>query len=478
MIRKILLSFIITGFFVGADAQKKQERTTAYAITGMQKGSDKWTEVRLVDLQTGEEVQSVFQSSQDIPVLNARTGKPIVKKEEAARVQPAQTTEYRITDDNDKKKVIIIRRSEKESITIISNSSEVNGFGPRRVMVYNNPVQTDKPFATSSAACAYDKKHDRLYYTPMGINQLRYIDLKGKEPKAFYFEDEPFGVLAHRHDVPNQITRMVIAADGNGYAITNNAEHLIRFTTNKRAEITDLGAITDDPANGENSLRRGGYGGDVVADDKNNLILITANRHVFRISIKDKVATWLGAIQGLPRGYSTNGAVVEKGTSIIVGSSTTTMGFYRFDLNDLQAQKLSSSESVFKASDLANANLVSDKKKEEEQPATQETARTSNPLEGNRELNVKYKMGAYPNPAVKGGVINLTFNDFPYGRYQVQLMDLSGKLLNAENINVGQRMQLHLLQLPKSLSQGTYLVKVVGDANKDKVLVTEQVVVQ
>lgn len=35
------------------------------------------------------------------------------------------------------------------------------------------------PFATGVAAAAFDKKHNRLYYTPMFVDQLRYIDLRG-----------------------------------------------------------------------------------------------------------------------------------------------------------------------------------------------------------------------------------------------------------------------------------------------------------
>lgn len=477
MNRKFLLTFILIAFFVGGYSQKKQQGTTAYAITGVQKGSHTWQEVRLVDVYTGEEIKPVYQSSVEVPVMNARTGKPVVKKEVSSADRPV-TTEFRMkADENSPDKIVIIKRINNETITIIRNNDNGSSEVRKHVFVMKNQVQADKPFSTNSAACAYDKKHERLYYTPMGINQLRYIDLKAAAPKIYYFEDEPFGVLAHRHDVPNQVTRMVIASDGNGYALTNNAEHLIRFTTGRKPEITDLGAITDDPANGNNSIRsRGGYGGDIVADDDNNLYLLTARKDVFKISIRDKTAKWLGAIQGLPKGYSTNGAAVEKDNSIIVSSSTTTAGFYKVDFATLQAEKISTSESVYQASDLANGNLLSIKKKEEK--AKEETASTNAALTEERELNVKYKMSAYPNPVVKGGVVNLTFNDFPHGRYQVQLMDLNGKLINAENVNVGQRMQPHVVSLPNRLPQGAYMIKVVGEANKDKVLVTEQVVVQ
>ena len=77
---------------------------------------------------------------------------------------------------------------------------------------------------------------------------------------------------------------MVIASDGNGYALTNDANHLIRFTTGKNPVITDLGALSDDASNANFSVHsRKGYGGDMIADASGNLYLLTANRNVFKI---------------------------------------------------------------------------------------------------------------------------------------------------------------------------------------------------
>jgi hypothetical protein len=273
---------------------------------------------------------------------------------------------------------------------------------------------------------------------------------------------------------------MVIASDGDGYALTNNAEHLIKFTTNKKAVITDLGAIQDDPANGDNSIRSPRlYGGDMIADDKNNLYLISANRSVFKISIEKMTATFMGKIKGLPAGFTTNGAAVEKETTIILSSANSTMGYYKFDLKTMEAEKVSESEEVYTASDLANGNLLTEKKKndktEEELKTVSQEGRAG---EISPELTVRYKLSVYPNPIKKGNDIYVRFNDFPAGRYQVQLFDMGGKLLSQESIGVGGKMQLHLLQMPASLSQGNYLVKVIGDANKERVLATERVVVQ
>src|SRR5215213_3968014 len=64
-----------------------QKKITAYAITGMQKGQSGWSEVRLIDITTGDEVQPIYQSTKIVDVLNARTGKPVVKKALADNTQ-------------------------------------------------------------------------------------------------------------------------------------------------------------------------------------------------------------------------------------------------------------------------------------------------------------------------------------------------------------------------------------------------------
>ncbi|HEY0058780.1 MAG TPA: T9SS type A sorting domain-containing protein [Flavisolibacter sp.] len=464
MKQKILLFLAFTPFAFAAQAQKKQKTNTAYVITAVQKGQSAWTEVRLVDVTTGEELKTVYQSSQEVEALNARTGKPIVKKDATATQQPVQR--------------VVIDRAEPPKE--LQNGQPAQAT--RRVVMVKSGsrVQSDKPFATNSAACAYDRKHDRLYYTPLGINQLRYIDLKAKSPKVYYFEDEPFGALAGPRDVPNQITRMVIASDGNGYALTNNGEHLIRFTTGKKPEITDLGPVADDGSNGTASVRnQNSYGGDMIADNKNNLYLITANRAVFRISIDSRVATYLGHIKGLPKGYSTNGAIAAGGSSIIVSSSGSTQGYYKFDLNTLQAEKVSSQADVFNASDMANGALV-DRKKDDPTPEEvkpEETVAQGADRQAPREDIVEKAavISVYPNP-VTNGLMKLSFENQPAGRYQVQLMDISGKVLKTQEVNINNKVQVEEFSLPKLVAAGNYLVKIQNQASK--VSVTNKIVVQ
>jgi hypothetical protein len=446
---------------------KSSKSVQGYAITAADKGGHSWREVRLMDISAGTEVKNIYDSKKEPEILNARTGKAIEKKEQKA----SQASTITITRNaSPEKKVVNLDDA-------LSPGHATHSY--TRVFVYNNSVSTDKPFATNSAAMAYDKKHERLYYTPMSIAQLRYIDLKSG--KIYYFEDEEFGVVKSGGDIGNQITRMVIAADGNGYALTNNANHLIRFTTGKKPEITDLGELTDDGASKFSIHSTGGYGGDIIADASNNLYLITANKNVFRISIKTKVASYAGTITGLPRGFSTNGAMVEEGSKVIVASSESTVGYYRFDLNTFQAERVSPEGEVFNASDLANGVLAFDKKKKDKKDDNEEVKPENKPEEnitaktGLTEQVTKAGIAVYPNP-VTDGYVRLSFSQQPAGKYQVQLLDISGKLISSKEVNINGESQVEEFRFPELNVRGNYLIRVTSELNR--VNVTNKIVVQ
>ena len=106
---------------------------------------------------------------------------------------------------------------------------------------------TQPAFSSGVAAMAYDRKNNRIWYTPMFIDQLRYVDLKTM--KVFYVTDNTLiGSEMKNADQSNVVTRMVIADDDNGYAITNDGNNLVRFNT-KKLTVTNLGTLTDAPEN-------------------------------------------------------------------------------------------------------------------------------------------------------------------------------------------------------------------------------------
>jgi len=457
--KKTLLLLVMISFITGAFAQKRkkaEQPLTGYAITAVEKGGRSWKEVRLVNITTGEEIRSIYQSKQETEALNARTGNPIIKKDMTVAKAPV-------------KKIVNLDQE-----LAVANGSNVR---VKTVVINNHENQYDKPFATNSAAMAYDKKHERLYYTPMGINQLRYIDLKSN--KIYYFENEIFGAVSGPGDGANQITRMVIASDGNGYALTNDGNHLIRFTTGKNPVITDLGALSDDASNANFSVHgRKGYGGDMIADASENLYLLTANRNVFKISIESKVATYQGTIKGLPDGFSTNGAMVEEGSKVIVASSESAIGYFRFDLVTMQAEKVSTTASVFNASDLANERLAFAKKKKDKKNAEVSNQQVTEDVTKKSPLQnaiINNGISVYPNP-VTNGLVKVTFTDQPAGKYSVELIDITGKLIQSKEINVNGSMHIEEVRIPKSASGGNYLLKINGINNN--VSVTNKLVVQ
>ena len=555
------LSFLLlTALAATAANAQKQPKTAGYAITAAEKGRSGWKEVRLVDAASGETLKNVYQNKQEAELLNARTKKPVVKKDAAisdAAVKrvvlknlegvTGRTIIVTGTEDTVEalnklgnlknitlSKVVNVEKATgntTQTITVAgtgNTSKEIKLDAPNvqvsttpnptahvrvkanahvttnvntDVHVYTNtntntnveyrkdgvkhtyifksfntmPAQTDQPFAGTSAACAYDKKHDRLYYTPMNFAQLRYIDLKSDESKIYYFEDEAFGVVKGSGDVENQITRMAFGADGNGYALSNDANHLIRFTTGKRPEITDLGALTDEAGNKISVHSRNGFGGDMVADKDDNLYLVTANRRVFKINIETKNATYLGNIKGLPDGFSTNGAMVEGGSKVIVCSSESTVGYYKFDLLTLEAEKVSNGGQVFNASDLANGNLAFEKEKKKRNDA--ETVKPVDPVPAVTEETARKAVVtdllqptqnsilAYPNP-VTDGMVKLAFNGQPAGVYQITLLDINGKLLSTREVTISSKNQVIEFRTPELLAKGTYLVKVYSEALK------------
>jgi hypothetical protein len=386
-----------------ANAQKAPQK--AYAITGATKGSFVWTEVKQIDLGTGEVSQSIFDNQQSaFTVMSARTGKSIPVKDAKGGVANA----------------------------------------------------TQLPFATYSAACAFDKEHNRLYYTPMFLNELRYVDLDAKTPTMYYFEGESFSSATNLNDEANHITRMAIGADGQGYGLSNDGNHLVKFTTGRKPVIADLGAIEDDGANPGVSIhtKPASWGGDMVADALGNLYVVSASRLVFKVDISTRKATYVASINEIPSTFTTNGAAVVEDDKLIVSSANSTEGYYEVDMNTWKATKVANGGSVFNASDLANGNLAFESKKV-----------TTIPYFIRNGVVLNNKITVYPNPVVTKGSFRVAFHAIT-GRHDVQLVDISGRVVSQKMVNVVADGQVAEVPVSAKLTKGMYLVKVVGGEKK------------
>jgi len=390
----------------------QQRQTSAYAITSSEKGNFNWTDVKQIDFATGNVTRSVFEAKQtNFTVYSARTGKEIK--------------------------------------TFVQNG-------------VNTSVTT--PVASLAAACAYDQRHNRLYYAPLFMNQLRYIDLDEKEPKIYYFDNESFTPATDLNNEANHITRMVIAADGDGYALSNDANHLLRFTTGRKAVITDLGALKDDENNGDRSIhsKATSWGGDMIADAAGNLYVISAFRQVYKVNIQTKVATWLTEIKGLPATFTTNGAVVDNEGFLIVSSANTAEGYYKVDMRTWQGSRIDIKGTVFNASDLANGNLAF----ANDVPSV--------PLI-NRAVIRNEKFALYPNPAA-GSQVYVSFNIKEKGRYTIQMLDLTGQVISEKIAVIDNGAQVIPMNVRAGLAKGPYMVKVLS--NSKKAVFTDKLIVE
>lgn len=402
----ILPTLAFTLFSAGALAQKAR----TFAITSNEKGGYVWNAVREIDLSTGEAIKTHFdQSSKNIEI---------------------------VADD-------------------LKSAANFRGGRPHHMYRMS-------PMADGVAAAAFDERHNRLYYTCMRGMQLRYFDFNDNTTKVVYKQDKNL-FDGSRFNEANVITRMSFASDGSGYALTNDGSHLIKFTTDQKATITDLGPLVDGKKNGTVSIHAqcSSWGGDMVGDAYGNLYVITYKNYIFKVNPKTRVADLVGQVKGLPAQFTSNGMAVNNDGEVVVSCATLADVYYKVNISTLQATALQKSGGlVYNASDLANSNLLF-KNNAVSAPLFTE-------LKGNNALSV------YPNP-VKGKTFTMQFDKLPAGKYNLVLTDASGRSVLSRSLNINTLGQVERINLPQASSSGMYLIKLTGQnrsiAYSDKIVV-------
>jgi hypothetical protein len=415
---KILLT---SAFSLSALITTAQDNNKAFAITGDGNQDQLWMSIRQVDLGTGQVSKNIFQRSK---------------------------THFVLTDVNTK-------------ASSTDKTSEENVY-----------MSKNYPTGSLVAAAAYDTRNNKLFFTPMRIGELRWVelDVKNETPKFYTLSSEVLN-FGNPQDEANHITRMVIAADGNGYAMTNDGNHFIKFTTGKKPVITDLGNLVDAESNNGLSIHNkcSSWGGDMLADAFGKLYVISANRQVFVVDIDTRIATYKGSITGLPGNYTTNAAAVNNKGEIVVGSANVFEGYYTLRLDDLKATALKGSDKTYNASDMANGNLLLQKEADE----AKKYSVTAAPLLDNTFSNSDKRV--FPNPVTSSSFAVL-FNGFKTGRYNIVLADLSGRNMQAQQTTIGKGNQKETINLKSIPAKGMYMVKVFDEAKQ--LVFTEKIMIQ
>jgi hypothetical protein len=406
--RKFLCSrlAIFTLFCFVFSSSRGQSDHFAYAITAVNKGGSEWVALRKIDTRSGE-----FSSV-------------LLNMNEKSAVSFAG---YKLTPPS----------NDHSNPSNPSNTAQAN-------------VLPQALLGNSVAAIAYDKKTNRLYFTQMNLDQLRYIDLNTMQVNStldLYFSK------AGNYDFKTSgpISRMVIAPDDYGYTLTNDGNHLIRFSTKGTPSLTDLGALVDNPLNKENTILSpcANSGGDLVANDAGQLYLFVSTNRVFQIDIATKTATFLKAISGLPAKFATSGAAVTDNGKILISSSTYSDAFFIVDPETWEALPSPANLDIYGSADLANSNPLMTKKN------------------GNfifNETEKQNKIKVFPNPLLFDEV-NVQFNELPAGKYTIQMANVLGRKTIEKKVVITEPTQTELMRIPGFTAQGFYYIRILDESN-------------
>jgi hypothetical protein len=320
-----------------------------------------------------------------------------------------------------------------------------------------NGIQVNTPSLSQSAALAYDQRNDRLYFTPMfqpGV--LRYMDLSSKDKSIVDVTFSQEVTIGGDPEATN-FTRMVIGADGSGYAITNDGNTFVRFNTGKKAGVENLGGLIDDEKNGTISIHNkcSSWGGDMIADAYGSLYIISIRQNVFKVNPATRVATLLGQIQGLPADFTCNGAAVNAEGKVVLSSAVLSKSYFTVDLNSLKAEPLAGND-VYNASDLATSNLYL---QAEVDSKLNKMVTIEPKVVGNDKISV------YPNP-VTDSRITVSFDKVGAGAYTIDLTDQAGKTVARRQVTVNAKGQSVVMNAESKLAKGMYFVKVTDAGSR------------
>ncbi len=391
--------FIVCSIISGKEINAQNNK--AYAITGETKGNIAWTTVREINLDNGTEIRKIYSPADKPQLVDAASGKRLIQRDLNAGM--------------------------------------------------NNADMVSAPSETNVAASAFDSKTNRLFFTPMQSNELRYFDFNRGTSNVYYVRNTALKTFAATPGEADVITRMCFGSDGYGYALTNDANHLIRFSSGDKITIVDLGSVQDGKKNDGISIRNmcTSWGGDMVADAFGNLYIVSMRGNVFKLNPQTLVADHIATIANIPQDYTINGAAVDVKGNIVVTCATKTDHYYSVDISNWQASVLPQQGELYNASDLASCHFayenLADLKKAE-------TAKSS--------------IIVYPNPAINK-TVNVSFNGLAANKYTVIVVDGNGNSIYSKTVSANGKTVSQIV-LPRSTSGGMYIVKVIDDAGKEQ----------
>jgi hypothetical protein len=308
------------------------------------------------------------------------------------------------------------------------------------------------------AAAAMDRSGKKLFFIPMHQAELRWMDAGNQNASYTYLKSPVLSQLNFKEE-GHQITRMAVAADGNGYALSNDGHHLIQFTTGSRPLLTDLGSINDLVSGSSISIHTKctSWGGDLIATTDGMLMLFSMYGNVFQIDPLKRTAIYIGKVEGLPENFTINGTAVDASGNIVVGCSMKNQRLYKVDLKTLRViPEEQTSDVNINASDLASMNLAVN-------PFNKNT--TFNWIGHENQAAGIASVSVYPNPSFKNQ-FRVSFEGLSTGIHTIQLTDLSGRILFRKKIEVIAASQTEQIEIGANYTKGMYLIQVLNQNSR------------
>ncbi len=297
------------------------------------------------------------------------------------------------------------------------------------------------------AALAVDGR-GKLVYMPMFSSNIYILDSKTKD--ITLLENNLSNPTSC--DTGSQFSRMATGSDGNVYALSNSGSQLLKISNKDgKYSVKDLGIVKDDSGNGENQLSKmqTGFGGDMIADDNNNFYVFSAFGSVFKVSLNNMNAKFIGKIKSLPENFSINGAAVNAAGKIVLASAKGGV-FLTLNLETLQAEKMNNNLDM-PVYDLGSPYV----------------------LKSNKATVDINKNDIYPTK-VSEGFVDVRIANNQKGNANVKVYNASGNLVSNQTITNISNSE-NRIELGKLVS-GVYVVNV--ESENGKTIISKKIIVK
>lgn len=282
---------------------------------------------------------------------------------------------------------------------------------------------------------SYDTKNQNIIMIGMHSPDVYAYNLQSGKSTRIYAS----GRANSKCQIADQFSRMATASNGTTYALNNASNQLIEITpVGDGYAVKELGALHSDIKLNQYNL----YGGDLIADNVGNLYLISARSQVVRINPKTMSAEFIGSVDGLDKGFTTNGSAVMSDGSVLL-SNAQGKGYYVMDFASLQAKRIKGEDNQ-PIYDLASPYFLQD---------------SSVSVASSDFLSV------YPTKITQRE-IKIAPKAKLSGMGQVSIYDIAGNTLISSKINLEDQTNVKTIGL-NSLSPGNYLIKVVDFNGKE-----------